>query len=81
MTQTVPASDIHPDVLQLVQKITDKVDQLVDAVESLDANNWLTYADDIDAMNAQLQAMLVAAPEPKEAESKSSKSTTSQKAN
>jgi len=74
MTETVPASDIHPDVLDLAQKITDKVDELVTGVESLDANNWLSAADQIDALNSQLQALLVAKPA-------TTKSTTSQKSN
>lgn len=53
------ASDIHPDVLQLTQKIVDKVNELVAGVETLDANNWLDKADDIDKLNEQLQAMLL----------------------
>jgi hypothetical protein len=67
--QAVPASDIHPDVLDLAQSLTDKVNELVAGVETLDANNWLSKADEIDALNSQLQALLVEAPE------KTSKST------
>jgi hypothetical protein len=73
MTETAPASDIHPDVLGLAQQITDKVDELVQGVESLDANNWLSLADDIDALNSQLQALIIPTP-PKETTS-ASKST------
>lgn len=62
MTETKPASDIHPDVLQLAQKIVDRVDDLVLGVESLDANNWLQAADDIDSLNQQLQALLIDTP-------------------
>lgn len=58
----VPASNLHPDVLELAQKITDKVDDLVMGVETLDANNWLSKADEIDVLNSQLQALLVEAP-------------------
>lgn len=63
----VPASDIHPDVLDLAQDIVNKTNELVAGVESLDANNWLTKADEIDALNSQLQALLIEAPvaEPK----------------
>jgi len=64
VTQTAPASDIHPDVADLAQKIVDKVNDLVKGVESLDANNWLSYADEIDALNSQLQSLLIPAPEP-----------------
>ena len=63
MTETVPASDIHPDVLSLAQKISDAASELVAQVETLDANNWLKYADEIDSLNSQLQAMLVAKPQ------------------
>jgi hypothetical protein len=62
MSETISASDLHPDVLALTQKISDKASQLVSQVETLDANNWLTIADEIDALNSQLQAMLVAKP-------------------
>ena len=58
----VPASDIHPDVLDLASKIVAKVDQLVAGVETLDANNWLKYADQIDSLNQQLQALLLPPP-------------------
>lgn len=72
MSETpVPASDIHPDVLELVQKIVDLVNELVAGVETLNANNWLEKADQIDSLNNQLQAMLLPPP-PK-------KSTSSQK--
>lgn len=76
MTETAPASEIHPDMLNLAQQIVDKVNELVAGVESLDANNWLSLADDIDALNSQLQALLVEVPA-----KSSSKSTTSQKSN
>jgi len=62
MSETVPVSDLHPDVLDLVQKMVDKVNELVAGVESLNANNWLSLADDIDVLNNQLQALLVEAP-------------------
>ena len=60
---TTPASDIHPDVLDLAQQITDKVNELVDQVETLDGNNWLNLADQIDALNNQLQDLLLPTPE------------------
>ena len=62
MSETVSASNIHPDVLDLAQQIADKVHELVAGVESLDANNWLSIADEIDTLNNQLQALLVEAP-------------------
>jgi len=62
MTDTAKASDIHPDVLKLAQQITDRVNDLVLGVESLDANNWLTAADDIDKLNSQLQSLIIPAP-------------------
>lgn len=70
---TSPASTIYPDVLQLVQAITDEVNALVVGVESLDANNWLTSADKIDALNSQLQALLIPTP-PSTTSAKSTKS-------
>lgn len=62
MSETVPASDIHPDVLELCQKISDAANELVLQVESMDGNQWLASADKIDSLNNQLQAMLVAKP-------------------
>jgi len=79
VSETTSASDIHPDITGLAQQIVDKVHELVAAVETLDANKWLNYADDIDALNSQLQALLI--PAPAKAESTSSSSTKSQKAN
>jgi outer membrane murein-binding lipoprotein Lpp len=66
---TTPASDIHADVLDLAQKIVDKVNELVANVETLDANKWLGLADDIDALNNQLQALLIETPEKPSAKS------------
>jgi hypothetical protein len=74
VTQTSPASDIHPDVLDLAQAITDEVNTLVAGVESLDANKWLTSADKIDALNSQLQALII--PTPSETTTKSSSKST-----
>ena len=62
MTETVPASEIHPDVLELAQKIADLTHELVLQVETLNAENWLTLADKIDAANSQLQALLISTP-------------------
>ena len=61
MTQVVPvpASDIYPDVLNMAQDLVDMVNELVEGVETLDANNWLAQADKIDSLNAQLQALLL----------------------
>ena len=59
---TTPAREIHPDVLELAQKLTDRVNDLLDGVDTLDANNWLQAAQDIDAVNAQLQNLLVETP-------------------
>lgn len=63
------------DVLDLAQKLTDKVSELVDSVETLDGNKWLGYADQIDALNSQLQNLL--APEEPEPEKASEKQPTS----
>jgi len=76
MSETAPASEVHPDILNLAQQIVDKVNDLVAGVESLDANNWLSLADDIDSLNNQLQGLLVEAPA-----KSSTKSTTSSKSN
>lgn len=65
----VPASDIHPDVLELAQKITDEADALVQGLESMDANNWMAAADKIDALNSQLQNLLLPPPPPKSTKS------------
>jgi hypothetical protein len=75
VTDTVPASDIHPDVLNLAQQISDKANELVAGVESLDANNWLSLADDIDTLNSQLQGLLVEAPAKSSAKSTKSQTT------
>lgn len=75
MSETAPASDIHPDVTELAQKIVDKVNELVSGVETLDANNWLQSADEIDILNQQLQALIIKAP----AESAPAPKTTSKK--
>lgn len=69
--ESAKASDIHPDVLKLAQQITDKVDSLVQGVETLDANNWLAAADEIDNLNNQLQSLLIPAPEKKSTTKKS----------
>ena len=58
----VKAAEIYPDVADLAQKIVDKTNELVTGVESLDANNWLSLADDIDSLNSQLQALLIPVP-------------------
>lgn len=62
MSETVAASDIHPDVLEICQKISDAANELVLQVESMDGNQWLATADRIDSLNNQLQSMLVAKP-------------------
>jgi hypothetical protein len=72
---------VNPDVLNLAQQIVDKVNELVEGVESLDANNWLSLADDIDALNAQLQGLLVEAPEKKSTKSQKSSDKDSEKVN
>lgn len=59
---TSSASDIHPDVLDLAQAIADETTKLVADVETLDANKWLAHADKIDALNSQLQALLIPTP-------------------
>lgn len=69
-----PASDVHPDVLQLAQAIVDEVHTLVTGIESLDANNWLTSADKIDALNSQLQSLLIPTPVVEKPTTKSTKS-------
>lgn len=63
-SEPVLASEIHPDVLALAQQISDEASQLVSGVETLDANNWLAHADKIDALNNQLQALLLPPPPP-----------------
>jgi len=63
----VPASDIHPDVLDLAQKISDKTADLLDAVESQDNNTVKTLVDEVDALNSQLQNLLI---EPKKSGAK-----------
>lgn len=62
MTDTVAASDIHPDVAGLAQDIVDEVELLVADVETLDATKWLVHADKIDTLNQQLQALLIPHP-------------------
>jgi hypothetical protein len=72
MSESAPAQDIHPDVLELAQKIADETAKLVQGVETLDAANWLSSADKIDALNSQLQALIITVP---------AKATTTKKAN
>lgn len=60
--ETAPASDVHPDVVELAQQIVDMTHELVSAVETLDANNWLSYADKLDALNSQLQSLIIEKP-------------------
>jgi len=68
MTETpVPASDVHPDVLELAQKITDKVNDLLDGVDGQNFDSVRTAADQLDALNEQLQNLLV---EPKKSTKK-----------
>jgi hypothetical protein len=62
MTETVLASDIHPDVLQIAQKIGNEVADLLAGIETLDANNWLKHADVIEELNLQLQSLLIVKP-------------------
>lgn len=62
MTDTVAASDIHPDVAGLAQDIVDEVKALVADVETLDATKWLTHADKLDSLNNQLQSLLIPHP-------------------
>lgn len=62
MAETSQASDIHPDVLDLAQRIVDETNELVATVETLDANLWLSHADKIDVLNKQLQALLIPTP-------------------
>lgn len=62
MSENVPASEIHPDVLAICQKIADAAEDLVIKIETLDANQWLASADKIDSLNNQLQSMLIAKP-------------------
>lgn len=69
MSETAPAADIHPDVLELCQQISDYAADLVLQVETLDANNWLSIADKIDKANSQLQNLVIPTP------SKSTKKT------
>ena len=63
MSETIKASDLYPDVLELCQKISDLTKQLIAGVDTLDGNNWQSIADDLVSINEQLQNMLVAAPE------------------
>lgn len=62
MSETASAYDIHPDVLDLAQKIVDETRVLVAGVESLDATRWLTSANKIDQLNDQLQALIIPTP-------------------
>jgi len=55
----VPASDVHPDVLELAQKITDKVNDLLDGIDAQNFDSVRTAGEQIDALNAQLQNLLV----------------------
>jgi hypothetical protein len=74
MTVT-PASDLHPDVLALVQQISDEAGKLVAGIETLDANNWFPHADKIDSLNNQLQSLMIATPTPTASKSASSQTT------
>jgi hypothetical protein len=58
-SQSVAASDVSPDILNLANKIAGLVEELVSAVETLDGNKWLGYADKILNLNDQLQELLV----------------------
>lgn len=71
------ASDVHPDVLQLAQQITDKVDELLNQVETLDANKWFAIANQIESLNGQLKGLLVTPPaESRESSRRSSRKDT-----
>lgn len=56
---TEKASDIHPDVLNLAQQIADKTNEMIEQVESLDAQKWFPIANDIEQLNNQLQNLLL----------------------
>jgi hypothetical protein len=58
-SQSVAASDVSPDILNLANEIAGLVVELVSAVETLDGNKWLGYADKILNLNDQLQELLV----------------------
>jgi hypothetical protein len=58
-SKPVAASDIAPDILDLASQIAKLVEELVSAVETLDGNKWLGYADKILNLNDQLQELLV----------------------
>jgi hypothetical protein len=58
-SQSVAASDVAPDILDLASQIAKLVEELVSAVETLDGNKWLGYADKILNLNDQLQELLV----------------------
>jgi hypothetical protein len=72
MTETAPASDIHPDVANLAQQIVDETNEMIAGVETLDASNWLSHADKIDSLNKQLQGLLIPVP-PSETKASTSK--------
>lgn len=59
-----PVREMYPDVADLAQKICNKVEELADAVETLDGTKWLGITDQILNLNDQLQELLVPAPEP-----------------
>lgn len=67
-TENVPASDIYPDVYELLEQVVEAVNELVKGVETLDANNWLAQADKIDSLNNQLVGILI--PQPKKSTTK-----------
>jgi hypothetical protein len=66
------SDDINSDVLTLAQKIADKVEDLIEGVETLDGNNWLKHADAIVKLNDQLQNIVFPETAP-ESKSKSEK--------
>lgn len=65
---------MYPDASDLLQKICNKVEELADAVETLDGTKWLGITDQILNLKDQLQELLVPIPEPEpEPETKSKK--------
>jgi hypothetical protein len=54
-----PKQTINADVKALAQQIADECSALVSGIETLDANNWFEHANKLDALNSQLQALLV----------------------
>lgn len=64
---------MNEDVKALAQQIADETAKLVAAIETLDANQWLTHADKLDSLNSQLQGLIT--------ESQSSSDKDSEKVN